>query len=132
MKKYNCIVIINTTDNKILFCKRMKEPYKNKYNFVGGKVELGETSLEAAYRELREETAITDIELFHLMDFTYYVQEYILEIYVGEIKKDVSLEEEKNPLLWISIDEDFTDPMKYAGDQNIAHIINMALKFLRK
>ena len=37
-----------------------KEPYKGMYNFVGGKVEEGETNDEAAYRELFEETGISN------------------------------------------------------------------------
>ena len=31
----NCIVVFNKDKDKVLFCKRMKEPYKGMYNFVG-------------------------------------------------------------------------------------------------
>lgn len=55
-KHSNCIVVFNKDKSKVLFCKRVKEPFKGKYNFVGGKVENGEHSLHAAYRELEEET----------------------------------------------------------------------------
>ena len=70
MRKLNLIVIFNNNLDKVLFCIRAKEPYKGLYNFVGGKVEEGETNDEAAYRELFEETGITsnDIELEHFMD----------------------------------------------------------------
>lgn len=131
MKHLNCSVVFNQHKDKVLFCKRTKEPYKGFYNFVGGKVEPGEESLGAAYRELQEETGIgrTDICLFRLMDFTYYEQRFVLEIYVGQLQEDVQLVEEVNPLEWLPLTENFADPNRFAGDQNIAHIINMALKF---
>lgn len=131
LKHCNCIVVFNKTKDKILFCKRKKDPYKGLYNFVGGKLKKGESSDCAAYRELFEETGISrkDIQLFRLMDLTYYQQEFVLEIYVGMLHKDVSLVEEVNPLEWLALDEDLANSDKYAGDKNIAHIVNMALKF---
>ena len=42
MRKLNLIVVFNKDLSKGLFCIRAKEPYKGKYNFVGGKVEEGE------------------------------------------------------------------------------------------
>ena len=130
-KVMNCIVVFNKDKDKVLFCKRKKEPFKDRLNFVGGKVEPGETSEDAAYRELQEETGITrrQIRLYRLMDLTYYYQDFILEIYVGRLNEDVVLEEETNPLLWLPLDEDYTDRERFAGEQNIAHIINIALMY---
>ena len=127
----NCIVVFSKDKDFVLFCKRKKEPYSGLLNFVGGKVEKGEPSEEAAYRELFEETGIgrKQICLYRLMDITYYHQRFVLEMYVGKLEEDVSLYEEKNPLLWIPLAEDFTDPDRFAGEQNIAHIINVALKY---
>lgn len=59
MKHSNCIVILNQNGDEVLFCRRMKDPYKGLYNFVGGKLEPGESSEAAAYRELQEETGIS-------------------------------------------------------------------------
>lgn len=131
MKHLNCSVVFNPQKDKLLFCKRTKEPYKGLYNFVGGKAEHGENSLDAAYRELQEESGIgkEDICLFRLMDFVYYSQGFILEIYVGMLQRDVSLVEEVNPLVWLPLTENFADSGRFAGDQNIAHIVNMALQF---
>ena len=39
MKKLNVILVYNKQKDKILMCKREKEPYKGKYNLVGGKAE---------------------------------------------------------------------------------------------
>lgn len=131
MKKYNCIVVLNNDKTKILLCKRKKEPFKDRYNFVGGKIEDSEDGLSAAYRELYEETGISsdEIRLFHFMDLTYYHQNYILELYVGKLSVFKELVEELNPLEWLSLTENFNDSEKFAGDQNIAHIVNVALKY---
>ena len=128
---YNCIVAFNKTRDAVLFCKRMKDPYKSLYNFVGGKVEPGEDSEEAAYRELEEETGITrrQIQIYRLMDIRYYYQDFDLELYVGQLEDDVVLKEETNPLTWLSLDENFADKNRFAGEQNIAHIMNVALQY---
>ena len=128
---YNCIVVFNKTRDAVLFCKRMKDPYKGLYNFVGGKVEPGEESESAAYRELQEETGITEqqIRLYRLMDIRYYHQDFDLELYVGQLEEDVVLKEETNPLIWLPLDEDFADKYRFAGEQNIAHIMNVALQY---
>ena len=128
---YNCIVVFNKTKDRVLFCKRQKDPYKGLYNFVGGKVEPGEKAETAAYRELFEETGITrrQIRLYRLMDIRYYHQGFDLQMYVGKLDEDVTLKEETNPLLWLPLTEDFTDRDCFAGEQYIAHIINVALKY---
>ena len=127
----NCIVVFSREKDAVLFCRRKKEPYAGLFNFVGGKVEADESSEDAAYRELLEETGIgrEQIFLYRLMDITYYHQKFVLEIYVGKLDEDVLLREEKNPLLWIPLTENFADPDRFAGEQNIAHIINVALKY---
>ena len=128
---YNCIIVFNKTKDRALFCKRQKDPYKGRYNFVGGKVEPGEDSETAAYRELFEETGITrqQIRIYRLMDIRYYHQGFDLQMYVGKLDEDVLLKEETNPLLWLPLTEDFTDRNRFAGEQNIAHIMNVALEY---
>ena len=125
----NCIVVFNKDKTKVLFCKHKKDPFKGTLNFVGGKVESGESPEDAAYRELQEETGISrrKIRLYRLMDMRYYHQNLLLQIFVGQLHEDITLVEEAHPLLWLSLDdEDFTDKDRFAGAQNIAHIINIA------
>ena len=111
MKKLNVILVYNKEENKILMCKRKKEPYKGKFNLVGGKVEQGEDKLHAAYRELKEETGITenDIKLTNIMNFQYIMQNMELEVYVGKLDKEIKLVEEVNKLYWIDKNENFFD-----------------------
>ena len=67
MKTYNCIVVFNYDKTKALFCRRIKDPFKGKLNFVGGKVEPGESEEDAAYRELMEETGYESSQWTHLL-----------------------------------------------------------------
>jgi ADP-ribose pyrophosphatase YjhB (NUDIX family) len=46
-------------DGHALLIKRGKPPYKDHWSLPGGLIELGETLLEAATRELLEETGVT-------------------------------------------------------------------------
>ena len=125
MKKYNVSVIFDKAEKKLLMCKRVKEPFKGKLNFVGGKVEPNETEDDAAYRELFEETGISknDITLTRVLDFKYYLSNIELEVYCGKLKKEVTLKEELNKLLWVDRAENFCDTERFAGNMNIEHII---------
>lgn len=125
MKKLNVIIVFNKEEDKILMCRRTKEPYKGKLNLVGGKVEKNENELHAAYRELEEETGITrnDIILTNLMDFEYKLSDMELEVYAGKLNKEVTLVEEINELLWVDKNENFFDLDKYAGEGNIGHML---------
>ena len=125
MKKLNVILVYNKEEEKILMCKREKEPYKGKFNLVGGKVEQGEKELDAAYRELQEETGITkeDINLKHLMNFQYEMSEMELELYVGKLNKEKEVIEEINKLYWLDKNEDFFNVEKFAGEGNIGHMV---------
>ncbi len=133
MKKLNLIVVFSKDLNKTLFCIRAKEPYKGLYNFVGGKVEENESNDDAAYRELFEETGISnnDIELEHFMDLNYFRYENNLQVYYGILKHDVNLVEEKNKLEWIDINEKLLDNEKFAGNYNIPHIIKQIKVYLK-
>lgn len=125
MQGYNVILVYNMQIDKLLMCKRKNNPYKGLNNLVGGKIEIGEDGLASAYRELSEETGISkkDIELQHLMDFKYYFQNCYVEVYVGKLKNDVTLIEEKNKLFWSDLNHNFFDMSIYAGEGNIGHMI---------
>ena len=110
-------------------CKRRKNPYKGLLNFVGGKIKEGEDGFSAAYRELFEETGITE------NDITYHFDNCSLEVYVGRLNKEVEVFGSENELVWITPDKDFFDCTKFAGEGNIGHImlhINMHREELLK
>jgi 8-oxo-dGTP diphosphatase len=124
MIKYNLLFILNSTEDKILMCKRQSNPYKGKYNLCGGKVEPLESPLQSAYRELFEETGISknDILLKPFMDFVWHVADTIMYVYIGKLNKDVILKSEKHPLKWIDVRDNFFNTEQYAGEGNIGHM----------
>ena len=124
MKKMNVIVVFDKDMKNTLVCKRTKEPYIGMYNLVGGKIEE-EDGLKEAYRELFEETNIkeSDIALTYFMNLTYVKWNKELEVYYGILNKKVKIVEEVNKLEWVSIDDNFFDMSKYAGEGNIGHIM---------
>lgn len=134
MKKYNVIVVFDEKYKKTLMCKRAKEPYKDMFNLVGGKIEKENDGLNEAYRELNEETNITsnDISLVHFMNIEYITFNKLIEVYYGILNKKVDLVEEVNKLEWVDVNDDFFDMNKYAGEGNIGHIIEEIKIYLDK
>jgi 8-oxo-dGTP diphosphatase len=133
MRKLNLIVVFNEDLSDALFCIRAKEPYKGLYNFVGGKVEEGESNEDAAYRELFEETGISrkDIELDYFMDINYFKYENNIQVFYGILKHEINLVEEKNKLEWIVINDELLNNEKFAGNYNIPHIIRQIKVYLK-
>ena len=127
MQGYNVIVVFNQQMDKMLMCRRKKEPYKNLSNFVGGKIEDNENGFDAAYRELFEETSIksNDISLTHLVDFSYPLDNCYVEVYVGKLNKYVKVQGDENDLYWSELNHNFFDSSQYAGYGNIGHIMEL-------
>lgn len=125
MQGYNVLMIYNQNMNRLLMCKRKKDPCKGLSNLVGGKNEFGELGIDAAYRELFVETNISkeDTVLYHLMDFKYYLQNCYVEVYVGKLNQDVSISGDENDLYWSELNNNFFDMALYAGEGNIGHMI---------
>ena len=127
MTGLNVCAVFSPDRSKLLMCLRRRDPYKGKYNMPGGHIEPGEEPLEAAYRELWEETSITqdDVELEHFMGFVYHRHGMRIEVYSGVLKHEVEVHGEENDLYWISLNENFFDVTKFAGDGNIGHILRL-------
>lgn len=125
MQGYNLVAVFNMDCSKMLMCKRLKNPYKGLINMVGGKIEENENHVDAAFRELFEETGITreQIKLTHLMDFTYYLDNCYVEVYVGRLNCEAAVYGEENTLFWSGFEHNFFDMNEYAGEGNIGHIM---------
>ena len=74
------IVVLNN-ENKVFVAKRIDNP-KNFWQMPQGGVDEGESFLEAAYRELEEETGIKEVKLIKEIDeiLTYELPKHLLGI----------------------------------------------------
>ena len=95
-------------NDKFLICQRPE----NKGNallweFVGGKVEKGETKEEALIRECREELLITLSVGDEFMDVVHEYPDITvhLTLFNAEIKEGVPEKTEHNDIKWITVDE---------------------------
>jgi putative (di)nucleoside polyphosphate hydrolase len=74
-------IIVLNKDNKVFVAKRIDNP-KNFWQMPQGGVDEGEIFLNAAYRELEEETSIKNVELIKELDgmITYELPDRLLGI----------------------------------------------------
>ena len=125
MQGYNVILLYDMNIERLLLCKRKKDPYIGMINLIGGKIEHGENGMDSAYRELLEEANIRKdaVVLFHVMDFKYYMSDCYIEVYAGKLKYDVEACGDENELFWSGLDCDYFDMEKFAGEGNIGHMV---------
>jgi len=74
-------IIVLNKNNKIFVAKRIDNP-RNFWQMPQGGIDEGENYLSAAYRELKEETSITKVELIKELDgfITYLLPDHLLGI----------------------------------------------------
>ena len=74
------IVVLNK-NNKVFVAKRIDNP-KSFWQMPQGGVDLGEKFIDAAYRELEEETSIKNVELIKELEgfITYNLPDHLLGI----------------------------------------------------
>lgn len=66
----DCVIFRKVNgDFQILLIKRKNEPFKDYWALPGGYVEDGESLIQGALRELKEETSISDVELKQVAAF---------------------------------------------------------------
>lgn len=77
------VIIVLQQKDKVLVQERLKHPFFGYWGYPGGKIRWGETILEAAARELEEETKLS-------ADFTYrgVYHEHVESAETGEIIED--------------------------------------------
>lgn len=84
--------IVILSENKILLIKRGKEPFKNYWAFPGGRIEQKDVNIvSAAYRELKEETKLSDVTLNYVTTIGDNIRDprgfCITNIFVGRLDK---------------------------------------------
>ena len=109
----DCYIYRHTTDGiRFLLMKRnLNKIYEHLWQGVAGKIERGETSSEAAIRELKEETGLSPVNIFvadHVSRFYEVHGDCINLVPVFGIEVDsenVILSEEHISYKWADIDE---------------------------
>ena len=109
----DCYIYCHTTDGiRFLLMKRnLNKIYEHLWQGVAGKIEKGETSSEAAVRELKEETGLSPVNIFvadHVSRFYEVHGDRINLVPVFGIEVDsenVILSEEHISYKWADIDE---------------------------
>lgn len=95
-------VLVQNAEGQFLAVSRKNNP--GDFGLPGGKVDAGETPVEAAVRELREETGLSaDINSMKLV-FVADDGEYATYTYVGNVNGEV-LTSEPGVVQWVSADE---------------------------
>ena len=95
-------------DNRFLACQR--PAYKARgllWEFVGGKVEPGETREQALIRECQEELAVTVAvqDVFMEVDHVYPDLTVHLTLFNASIAEGIPQKIEHNDLRWITVEE---------------------------
>lgn len=104
-QQYTLTIVFNKDKTHVLMLMHNKQQM---LNYIGGKVEPNESQTEASYRELFEETGISedDIRLHYVQTATEEFADgdsWSLYVTTGVLEHDVELVPEKNDLVWVSI-----------------------------
>ena len=122
-------LIFLTHQNQILLIRGAphKRLWANLYNGIGGHVERGEDLLTAAKRELREETGLTDIELWLCGTITIDTNDnpgIVIFVYRGECMVEELQESKEGSLVWNALDQVFSLPLVEDLYQLLPRILN--------
>ena len=95
-------------DNRFLVCQRPAHKARGLlWEFVGGKVEPGETKEQALIRECQEELAVTVAvqDVFMEVDHVYPDLTVHLTLFNASISEGIPQKIEHNDLRWITVEE---------------------------
>ena len=133
------LFVFNRDFSKILLVKRNEEK-RNKYGFawgtIGGKLELGEHSIDGAIREAREEIGVKlkrselkQLEIIEIPNFTEDCHGFAFKYgAILDEKTKITTNEESDEYEWFSLGE---LPKERNKDDNIVAIAKLAKKVFR-
>ena len=108
LKIYVVAAVIWAKNKKILITKRPdNKPQGGFWEFPGGKIERDETPTEGLFRELKEELAISVLEMrpFIKLEHEYPERSIILDVWMVEKFTGNARGNEGQTIAWVSIDQ---------------------------
>ena len=108
MKKVNVVAAIIKKDNLYLIAQRLKGDFAGLWEFPGGKIEEGESPVQALKREIKEELNIEiyNETYFVTIQYDYPTFHLNMECYIFEIKKQPFHLYDHSAIQWLRIDEE--------------------------
>ena len=106
-------VLFSEINNEIyvLFIQRKNDPFKDAWAFPGGFVDMDETTIDAAKRELKEETGVEINNLVQVQTFSDVFRDprgrTVSVVYFAEVKEGIKLiaGDDANDVRWFSLKE---------------------------
>lgn len=120
--KGSAVVILDDDSNMLLLLRSAKTHWMpKKWGLPGGKAETGETPVEAAIRETKEETSLNIQNLTRLKDFS---NKWVDLFYTADYDGDVQIDFEHDDYEWVSR----ADVEQYDTTPRIVEIFDWILK----
>ena len=103
MKKIEVVAGIVCRENKILATQRGYGEFKDGWEFPGGKLEAGETVVEALKRELREELDMEVVvgDLLETVEYDYPHFHLTMHCYLCQLAKEEFVLKEHEAARWL-------------------------------
>ncbi len=103
MKKIEVVAGIVCRENKILATQRGYGEFKDGWEFPGGKLEAGETRVEALKRELREELDMEVVvgDLLETVEYDYPQFHLTMHCYLCQLVKEEFVLKEHEAARWL-------------------------------
>lgn len=107
MKTVKVVAAIIIHKKHILATQRGYGDFKGRWEFPGGKVELGETPQEALCREIKEELDIEILvgELFQTVEYDYPDFHLSMDCFFCRVKSGKVVLKEHEAARWLTVDE---------------------------
>lgn len=120
-------------EKEYLFQQRKKNPYYDFWGRIGGKIRWGETIIEAANRELLEETGLTARfeykTLYHKRDFNKKTGKLLedkifLCVYAADFSGELIEEFEGGVNRWMTFDEFHRQPKRFSSVDEFTRLMD--------
>ena len=117
--------------NRVLLLKRNEEPFKGKWDFIGGYLDKGETPEQAMSRELKEELSVHGFKLDFVKTFAGTAQwgdkkfPILSHLFLVELEdhRVITLNEENSEYTWVNIRDIHTDSIAFDSNQVISQYL---------